>query len=392
MITYSQALEKISSCQLPHGSVSLNLEDCLGRVLARDFFANVPSPPFTNSAMDGFAVVRSEAVGQLLKIVGTIYAKPEISVGRHHAGECVRIMTGAPIPEWADTVIPVELAQVNSDCVEFPLLPETGSHIRKIGADLAQGQLLLSADTCINPEHLMVAASSGYTSLDVKSLPEIAVFTTGDELVMPGEPLQPGTIYNSSHFFLKGALKKIGLIPSIIRTLTDDELQASREISKFLGKPIPKIIITTGAVSAGEKDFIPELARNLGFEVIFHQVAVRPGKPIFLARRDDCFWIGLAGNAISTSVGFHFFLKPLLQATAGIFSSPSFSGVLAETISKPEKLRCFYRARSVDGLIHISSAQGSSHLKASAESNCYVELPEGSTQIMAGTPVKVTAL
>ena len=260
------------------------------------------------------------------------------------------------------------------------------------GADLEQGELLLAAGTYLNPEQIMVAASSGYAELQVRELPEIAVFTTGDELVMPGEPLQPGTIYNSSYFFLKTALQKLGLAPKVIRTLADDEYAAAAVLKEFLSAPAPKIIITTGAVSAGEKDFIPGLAAALGFDVIFHQVAVRPGKPVFLAGREGCFWIGLAGNAISTNVGFHFFLKPLLTAVAGIGCQLTSSGVLAETIVKPLKLRCFYRARSVDGLIHIFSAQGSSHLKASAASNCYVELPEGTTQIMAGTPVKVTTV
>jgi molybdopterin molybdotransferase len=276
--------------------------------------------------------------------------------------------------------------------VKFPELPGVGSHVRKIGDDMQQGQVLLSAGTCLAPEHIMVAASSGYAELDVLRMPEIGVFTTGDELVMPGEPLQPGTIYNSSYFFLKAALQKLGITPEVMRTLADNESAAADAIGSFLGRAGPKIVITTGAVSAGDKDFIPALAGSLGFDVIFHQVAIRPGKPIFLAARGGCYWVGLAGNAISTNIGFHFFLRPLLKATAGISASPASYGVLAETISKPGKLRCFYRARAVDGLIHIFSAQGSSHLRASAESNCYVELPEGTTQIMAGTPVKVTTV
>jgi molybdopterin molybdotransferase len=219
----------------------------------------------------------------------------------------------------------------------------------------------------------------------------VVVLSTGDELVEPGEPLPMGAIYNSSKTFLLASLASVGLEASA-HVVPDDEELAARFVGDLLADERPTLVLSTGAVSAGERDFVPGLAQRLGLEAQFHQVAIRPGKPVFLAQRGPLVWLGLPGNPISTAVGWHFFARPLLQTIAGVAPAPQTQLTLANDVQKPEGLRCFFRAEVTGGRAWVAKRQGSAHFGASVNAGAYVVLPEGRGRFPAETRVEAITL
>lgn len=397
MISYAEALEKIQTL-LPIDACTMTpLEECLGRVLARDIHALVPSPAFTNSAMDGFAYRHASIQQAEVTITRTLYAAPQSAMitdpGVNHV---VRIMTGAPLPPWADTVIPVEsCTMVDDQRVRLDSLPEAGANVRRVGEDMEAGELLVPAGTRLDPERLLIAANFGHGELPTLAQPAVCVISTGDELQDPGSRLEPGAIYNSTRIFLGAALQAMGIKPTKMIQIKDQTDLLKREVQSFLDQTTgPRLVLTTGAVSAGEKDFIPVVAREMGFAEIFHKVAVRPGKPLLLAKKsNDVLWLGIPGNPVSTATTWHYFIRPLLNHWAK-FEHPGKETVqLKQDIKKPLQLRCFYRGIiGNDGKVDIPSKQASAHLRASIQANAYVELPEGRDLIPAGEKLLATRI
>lgn len=390
MIRYDEALAIIQSLSLKKTIVDLPLERTLGLTLAKDVHALVPSPPYTNSAMDGFAVRHAEALAGALTVSGAVYAKAGATSALSQDGvaSCVKIMTGGQLPTWADTVIPVEQSTIASDGrVSFSDIPNLGANIRHMGEDLQAGSALLLAGTRMDAERIMVAAAFGHRTLPVYARPKLVFISTGDELVEPGEPLPQGAVYNSSKYFLLAAAQSIGLFETPHITIPDDEVGAAKVVLDQLSGPGATILVTTGAVSAGDFDFIPKLGARLGFKALFHKVAIRPGKPVYLAAKDDAVWLGLPGNPISTAVGWHAFVRPLLTAVAGLPAAEKRTLLLKNEVRKPENLRCFFRAEVNGDKAWVGSRQGSAHFAASITNEAYVELPEGMARIPADTRV-----
>lgn len=390
MISYEEALAELVRQRPSVAKEVLPLGETLGRVLAVDLRAPISSPPFTNSAMDGYAFVHSDVrSGMPLDVLGDVFAQANATDASltYTKGACVRIMTGGVVPIWADTVIAVESTEIAGNRVIFSNLPDKGSNIRYAGEDAKEGQLVMDAGMRLNPEKIMVAAAFGFKELEVLVAPKVAVISTGDELKLPGEPLPPGAIYNSSRFFLEASLAKIGLPAAAALSLGDDSVEARAQIESFLVSldSGPGLLITTGAVSAGSKDFLPALAQALGFAEVFHKVAIRPGKPVYFAKKNDVYWIGLPGNAVSTCVGWHFFVRPLLAAIAGIPEEAKRTVKLKNAVNKPEALRCFYRAEINGKKAWVPEAQGSARLMASVTAEAYVILPEGRGRVPADT-------
>jgi molybdopterin molybdotransferase len=234
----------------------------------------------------------------------------------------------------------------------------------------------------------MVAAAFGHASLDVQLPPRLFLFSTGDELVEPGTALEPGALYNSSKYFLIAAAQRAGITVAGHKTLPDDDDTAGEAVEKIIASGEPAVIVTTGAVSAGEADFIPKLAARLGFEALLHRVAIRPGKPVFLARRGVITWLGLPGNAISTAVGWHAFARPLLHRVAGLPPPQKGTLLLANEVKKPEGLRCFFRAEVSGNRAWVARKQGSAELTASLANTAYVELPENAKTLPVDSQVE----
>lgn len=396
--TYEEAKAIINGLALPtFGEQKLPLTNCTGRIMAQNLYAPIDSPPFSNSAMDGYGFIHQGEHQMPLKVIGVWLA------GRHpdaqsdpydeklNLSECaIKIMTGAPIPPWVDTVIPVEECDTspNGKEVIFRKIPPKGANIRSKGEDLPTGSLLLKEGTLLSPEHIMVAAAFGFPELSVKKIPKIIVCSTGDELKDPGTSLGPGEIYNSSGFFLIASLKKIGVTDVESIHLPDDPEDVVTFLHQISSQDEPTLILSTGGVSMGDADFIPKiLEERLGFETLFHKVAIRPGKPVFLGQNKNLLWLGLPGNPISTAIGWHFFARPLLCKIMGIPQDSLVKLTLKNDVTKPSGLRCFYRAEVRQPFAWVSSRQGSAHFAASLTSEAYVILPEALGRIPAGTKV-----
>jgi molybdopterin molybdotransferase len=285
----------------------------------------------------------------------------------------------------------VEQAREAEERVEFISVPEPGAHIRVEGEDLAAGSPLLRVGATLDAERLMVAAAFGHRELLAEIPPRVVMLSTGDELVAPGDPLPLGAVYNSSLTFLMASLAGAGL-DAAAHVVPDDAEHAACFVRELLADERPTLVLSTGAVSAGERDFIPGLAARLGLEALFHQVAIRPGKPVFLARSRSLVWLGLPGNPISTAVGWHFFARPLLQAVAGLAEAPQIQLKLANEVQKPEGLRCFFRAEVTGGRAWVAKRQGSAHFGASVNAGAYVVLPEGRGRFPAETHVDAITL
>lgn len=392
MISYAEALRIIATLKTECPQENLPLEEALGRVLAANVYAPLPHPFFSNSAMDGYAY-RADAVDtrRPLRLVGEIFAgDAPLTQAVDPTQACVKIMTGAALPEWADTVVPVEKTSRGEDgavLIESAVAPR--ENVRWKGEDIPQGLPLLEKGRRLTPEHLGVCAAFGMPSVPVEGHSKVAVFTTGEELRLAGDTLKPGQIYDSNGTYLCASFRSIDLPVQGSMRLPDAEEALQREAFTFFeASEGPALLVTSGAVSAGERDFVPSVARDAGFEPLFHKVAVRPGKPFFLARRDHHLWCGIPGNPVSTMTAWHYFLRPILASWTNIPTLRKELVTLSHDVSKPEKFHCFYRAIVENSRAQIPPQQGSAQLRASLSTNAYVELPEGLATLRAGTEVE----
>jgi molybdopterin molybdotransferase len=393
MISYAEAQNLLKTLHSNFPIEKVSLSDAAGRILAEPIKAPFDSPRFTNSAMDGYAFKRQDlAKFPDLKISSTRFADELTAVdSTYEAGVCMKIMTGAPVPRWADTVVPVEHTKViDGGLIKILNFPDQGANIRVKGVDITEGTNIYSSGTYLSPEAVMIAANFGIQELAVKAKPRVLLISTGNELRELGDSLPAGTIYNSSKYFLASALKQqYGLKPELMLTISDEPETATSILEPHIETDAPSLVITTGAVSAGEKDFIPALAADLGFEQVFHKVAVRPGKPVFLARRRNILWMGIPGNPISTATSWHFFVRPLLSHWAG-YPLPEFEkACISGDLKKPADLRCFFRGHIDGKLATVHNRQGSAEFLASLTSNAYIVLNEGEKIITHGTEVDV---
>ncbi len=372
-----------------------------GRVLARDVIAGIDLPPFDNSAMDGYAL-RHADLGEgetRLRLVGEQFAGAALAPGsgpgqalRVGAGECVRITTGAPLPAGADTVAMKENTRVDDDAVVVAAAPKPGQHVRRAGEDVRAGERVLEAGQPLTPARIALAASLGIADVEVSCRPTVAVFATGDELVEPGLPLQPGQIYNSNRELLMGLLRADGLEPTAWPTLPDEpdriEAMLRDAASSF------DLVVTCGAVSAGEKDYIPALLQREG-RVRFWKVRMRPGMPLLFGELGRAAFLGLPGNPVSVLATWLALGRPLVDGLQGR-AEPRLRlrARLAGTWTKRHERLEFLRGRlrsGADGvlLVEPNPADGSHRMRGAADSDALIVLPEGEREFAAGETVEV---
>lgn len=375
---------------------SLALPRCHGRVLAEHVVAPLALPPFDNSAMDGFALRHADLQGEdtVLRLTGEQFAgtSNELSV---QAGECVRITTGAPMPLGADTVVIKENSRVEGSTVIVLTPPSPGANVRRCGEDVREGDQVLRSGELLTPARVSLAASLGIASLRVARKPTVAVFTTGDELVEPGMPLAAGQIYDSNRDLLVGLLRADGLEPTAWPRLPDDPKQV--EIALRDTGCAFDLIITAGGVSAGEKDYLPGVLAEFG-ETHFWKVKMKPGMPLLFGSLDQARVLALPGNPVSVLATYLTFGRALIDGLQGRTEPrPTWQAQLVAPLDKPHARREFLRGRvfsGPNGALHAEAnpATGSHRLRAVADSNALIIVPEGPQHFAAGEVVEVLPL
>ncbi len=371
-----------------------SLSRARGAVLAADVVAASPLPGFDNSAMDGYALRADEAnaAGQGgLVLAGEQFAGPSVGLALR-AGECSRITTGAPLPSGADTILIKEDAQLRDGRVHFAAPLRKGAHVRWTGEDVAVGDTVLRAGQVLTPARLSLAAALGLPELETVRRPTVAVFTSGDELRPPGQSLAPGEIHDSNRVLLQTLLMAEGLEPVAWPVLPDDpqRMAAALHDAAFSFD----VVITCGGVSAGEKDYLPALLHEHG-QVHFWKVQMKPGMPVLFGRLDGALLLGLPGNPVSVLATFLTLGRGLLDALQGR-SEPraAWSAALSAPISKTHARLEFMRGNlscDNDGRLRVAPnpAVASHRLRAAADANALIVLPEGAGEYALGQPVGV---
>ncbi|TXH65115.1 MAG: molybdopterin molybdotransferase MoeA [Lysobacteraceae bacterium] len=381
-----------------------------GRVLARDLVAEIDHPGFDNSAMDGYALRHSDlAADKPLRLIGEQYAGRmlDLQIG---PGECVRITTGAPIPQGADTVLIKESARLDGDRVYALSMPKPGQHVRRMGEDVRRGERLLATGQALTPARLALAAGQGMARVEIARLPTVAVFTTGDELVEPGLPLAPGELYDSNRELLMALLHADGLAPVAWPRLPDDP-QAIASALRHAGHAFD-VVITCGGVSAGEKDHLPMLMQAAG-QVHFWKVRMKPGMPVLFAESHSALE-GRAGSDAEQGLGQALFLclpgNPVSVLATYLTLGRALLDGLQRRTSPRSRLRArlrapwcktherleFLRGRLAcddDGCLWVepSPADGSHRMRAAADGDALIVLEEGERSLQAGEVVDVLA-
>jgi molybdopterin molybdotransferase len=319
MITFDQAIEHILSDTIPLPSQVVSTADCIGRVLAKPLIAPIDMPRFDNSAMDGYAVLASdiETATQKspvsLRVLETIYAgcEPENTV---QPGTACCIMTGAMLPKGADCIAIVEDTDRGLDNVRIYRSSSPERYIRRRGEDFQTGTPLLSSGNAIGPAEMGLLAYVGKVDCEVSRRPRVAILSTGDELVPAGNELHGACIYDSNGPTIASLARWAGAEAIVLGTGRDDKLELEDKVRRGLQCDL---LVTTGGVSAGRKDYLREVLENIGWEEIFYKVAVKPGKPVLFGKCDGTSVIGLPGNPVSSTVCFSLFAWPLIRAMQG---------------------------------------------------------------------------
>lgn len=404
MISYPSALDIIEKAVFQLTAETVPLLSATGRVASEDIVSPMMSPPFDNSAMDGFALNAEE----------TALASPEnplyfsvaevVAAGQHSAyfGEktAIKIMTGAPLPAGYNAVLIVEEAQLVEEnnasmlCITKPMM--SGKNVRYSGEDIQCNDLLLKSGDYITSNKLMGLATVGINNITVKRQLKICVITTGNEIVDNYEkPLSKDEIYNSTRPYLMHVLQALGAQVNYVAHFSDDLSSYKKIINQLLhDKNAPDIIISTGAVSKGDYDYIPTALQELGANILFHRVNIRPGKPVLFATINKKYYFGLPGNPISTIVGYEFFIKPLIYALQGLPKPFPIFAVLNNSFFKKGNFRQFLKAhayinKSACLCVEILTGQESFKVKPLLQANAWVIALEECIEMKSGSLVQI---
>lgn len=386
-----------------HGTETVDLWDALDRIVASDVISPINVPPHDNSAMDGFAFHGdSLRAGEPLRLacIATALAGHAWS-GDVAADQCVRIMTGAVMPAGLDTVVPLELTRTTDDgLVEIPAgALRAGANRRRKGEDLEQGSVALARGELITPAALGLLASLGLARVDVKRRLRVAYFSTGDEILKPGEAPREGAVYDSNRFSLFGLLTRLGIQVVDLGSVKDEPEQLEALLRRATEDA--DAIITSGGVSGGDADHTKALMHRLG-DVAFWRIAMRPGRPMAVGSlsrpRGDgrCVLFGLPGNPVAAMVTFLAFVRPALRQMMGCVQTepPLLQATSTETLRKRPGRTEFQRgivSRAADGTLQVCTTgnQGSGVLSSMVHANGLIVLPHASGTIQAGDPVEV---
>jgi molybdopterin molybdotransferase len=418
MLSVEEALQKILDAVNVLEAESVPIMESLGQVLAEDIISDINVPPWDNSAFDGYAVRAedtrgaSEKTPKTLKVIDTVIAGG-ISQKEVVPGTAIRIMTGAPLPRGADSVVQFEDtddaknkdASSNQSPEQVNVFTETktGQSIRHAGEDISRGKIVLKKGTVIRPAEIGLAASMGRNRLEVIRRPVVAVLSTGDELVEIDKPLTEGKIYNSNTYSIASLVKRYGCIPKILGIARDNEKELVKKLKQAQDADM---LLTTGGVSMGDYDMVKDILARDG-EMVFWKVRVKPGKPLAFGKikgkdkngkAKSIPHLGLPGNVTSCMVSFELFVRPALLKMMGKSNllKPTVTAIIENTVKNDAGRRIYDRAiiEKRDGHYYarLTGPQGSGILTSMSLANGLVLIPEETEMVNKGDTVQVLML
>ena len=411
MISVTEALSFILSYFEPLEPETVYILDAQDRVLAEDIFSGDTIPPFDNTSMDGYAVRAADTAGAspetpvMLRVVADVPAGTvaEVSI---EAGEAARIMTGAPLPQGTDAVVPVEETDKwpatgpeprgKGATVKILKAAGVGANVRRAGGDMQPGELMLPQGTVVRPAEIAVLATLGHSRVKVIRRPRVAVLATGDELVDIDEPLSPGKIRNSNEYSNAALVARYGGIPVRLGIARDTVADLTTRIHQGLAEGVD-LFITSAGVSIGDYDVVKDVLKAEG-EIRFWKVKMKPGKPLAFGTIQGIPLLGLPGNPTSSMVSFEQFARPAILKMQGRtkLTKPTVQAILDDPLRRTDR-RGYQRVivhRDSDGVYHAGTAglQVSGFISAMARANGLAIVPEGEGVLSPGTPVRVQML
>ncbi len=389
MISEEEARAKILNGVRPLPPRRVSLADAAGLFAACDIAARFPMPLFDNSAMDGYAVVAENcARGKQLCVVGEQPAgiDRKLQVG---AGEAVRIFTGAPLPAGADAIVMQEDVTRESDQIVINTEVSRGESIRRRGCDLSEGQSILKPGEQLRPEKLALLAAQGFADVEVGGQVRVAILSTGDELVSPGQSLQPGEVYESNSILLRALVEQNGGLAVSVQHVRDNVNELK---SALLDGTTNDVLIISGGVSVGEHDLVRPLLKEIGAEIDLWRVAIKPGKPFLFGRRGHCAIFGLPGNPVSSFVTFLVFVRPailkMMGANDAALSLDQSNARLGTDVNNEGDRAHYLRGALRDGEFIPMGRQESHALYGLSRSNALLRLAPGE-KIPQGATISV---
>jgi molybdenum cofactor synthesis domain-containing protein len=373
---------------------TIALADADGRVVAREVIATADVPPFSRSAMDGYAVRAADTAGASdatpvsLTCIGVVFAgqAPSRPVGR---GECMTISTGAPMPDGADAVVMVERTRRTGEVVAIGQAATEGQHVGRQGSDMPAGSVVVAAGDVLDPARLGAVAGAGVGELTVYAKPTVALVSTGNEVIEPGVPLAPGQIHDINRFTLASVVRRHGGEPVRLPATGDSVEALTRALDQARSHDV---VVFSGGSSVGERDLLRDAVAARG-EIVFHGIAVKPGKPTLFARVEGTPVFGMPGNPTSCLSNGYLLLAPFLRRVARL---PAWAPMrvdlpLAAAIRSPSDRHQFYTVRLEGGRV-APAFKGSGDITSMARADGYIEIAAGTGELAAGTIVTVTVL
>jgi molybdopterin molybdotransferase len=417
MIEYEQAIRAILERAHPVGKKRVKLEESRGCVLARDISAKNDNPPFSQSAMDGFAV-RAEDVEDVtsrcpisLPLIATVRAG-DVPRTRLKPGRAVKILTGAKLPQGADAVVMKEFCEESDGFVRIEKTVRPGENVRNKGEEFRKGDLALTAGVRITPPVVGLLATLGHASVTVYKLPRLSLIVTGNELVAPGERLGAGKIRDSNSYALEAAFQELGVENCMVHRVKDDPAHLKKQIGNALRRS--DVVVTVGGVSVGDYDFVKDVLQELRVETVFWRVAIKPGKPnyfgVFTTERGkrktgsrtpsppNRLVFGLPGNPVSALLSYHQLVKPALLRMIGQrdVAPLVLTGQLAVECKKKKGRMEWVRANltSDEDTLCVCPTEGQdSHMLGGlARADCIFCFPKSESEIAKNHPVAVELL
>jgi len=397
-VSVGEAQKIILDSVSPLNGESISLMEASNRILYEDIVADMMIPPVDDSAMDGYAIIADDTHGASrnnpvrLRIIGEIQAGGSVIGKRVSNGTAIRIMTGASIPEGADSVIQFEeteekagYVKIFSESVKYGNCKCAGENIKKGDKVLQKGDRLRSADVGI-------LASLNYTAVKVYRRPTVSIVSTGDELAETGDKLRVGQIRNVNAYTLFSEVRKYNALPRYLG-IARDTMKDTKE--KLLEALESDVVISTGGVSMGKYDFVKEIYSDLGIEILFEWINVKPGRPCTFGKKENKLVFGLPGYPVPTLTSFIQFVRPALLKLMGAkkLNKPVVGAFLEEDISKHSGgvnlLRGYFTIKNNEFYVSTTGSQKSSVLRSMSKANCLIVIPENSREVKAGEKVAI---